>query len=259
MDHRIHAVTINEEITLLNDHDESTCYLVTGERRALLIDTANGWVDMKALCGELTCLPVTVVNTHGHGDHVYGNVFFGEAHLHPADFALHDQQFADPIVHGLMESEGLRPAKLTELTIGETFDLGGGHTLETVPLAGHTAGSVGLLDRKHRILFSGDGVIPHLWMQLKESLPIEALRNTLAALKREHGDEFDWLLTGHGRGLESADIMDNLITGCEQLLVNDHEGERSYHWFGGDCMIHPIDEDENHGIVYDDARLEDLL
>ncbi len=254
MDKRIRSVAINEAVTLLNDHDESTCYLVAGKTRALLIDTANGWVDMAALCRELTPLPVTVVNTHGHCDHIFGNVYFSEARLHPADFALHDEHFAFPEMRAAMKKHGLKPAKLVPLREGETFDLGG-LTLETVPLPGHTAGSVGLLDAKHRILFSGDGVIPHVWMQLPESLPIAALRDTLAALQREHGDRFDFLLTGHARGLEPAAIVDGLLAGCEQLLAGRRDGDRPYRWHGGECLAHRYDADENHCIVYDLNRL----
>ena len=254
MDPRMQCVSINDDITLLNDHNEATSYLVTGTERALLIDTANGWVDMQALCAELTDLPVTVVNTHGHIDHVLGNVYFAEAYLHPADVELHHHTFANPKVRELMEPAGLRPAKLLPLSIGQVFDLGGGHALQVVALPGHTAGSVGLLDRKYRILFSGDGVISHLWMQLPESLPMETLRETLRTLKREHGSEFDWLLTGHGRGLEPASRIDGLLAGCEQLIDGDPSGDRPYRWFMGECLIHPYDDDPDHGIVYDPDR-----
>jgi glyoxylase-like metal-dependent hydrolase (beta-lactamase superfamily II) len=154
MDERIRIVPINDEVTLLNDHNESTCYLVTGTRSALLIDTANGYVDLNAFCQKLTPLPVTVVNTHGHCDHIYGNLFFEQAYLHPADFELHDEHFAFPEIRKAIEETGLAPARLLPLAVGQVFDLGGGHALEVVPLYGHTAGSVGLLDRKYRLLFS---------------------------------------------------------------------------------------------------------
>ena len=255
MDERIQPVPINEEITLLNDHNESTCYLVTGTRRAVLVDTANGFVDLRAYCAQLTPLPVTVVNTHGHGDHVYGNLFFEEAHLHPADVAIHDAHFRFPNIARSMAQTGLRPARLVPLAAGEVFDLGGGHTLETVALAGHTPGSIGLLDRKHRILFSGDGVLAHLWMQLEESLPIAALRDMLRTLKAEHGREFDFLLTGHGRGLEPASLVDGLIRGCDTLLAGQRAQDRPYPCFLGERSAHPFDEDPNHCIVYDQNRL----
>lgn len=66
------------------------------------------------------------------------------------------------------------------------FDLDG-NKLEVVDLQGHTPGSIGLLDREARLLYSGDGLNPHLWMQLAHSLPISALRQMPLALKAQHG------------------------------------------------------------------------
>ncbi len=254
MDERIQVIPINAEVTLLNDHNEATCYLMTGTERALLIDTANGYVDLNALCRELTPLPVTVVNTHGHCDHIFGNLFFEQAYLHPADIALHDEHFCFPEILEAMRETGLKPAKLLPLAVGQMFDLGG-HSLEVIPLIGHTHGSIGLLDRKYRMLFSGDGVNPHIWMQLKESLPIAVLRDTLATLKAEHGSEFDYLLTGHCCKPEPASIVDGLLRGCEQLLRGEQENDRPYQWFRGVCIAHPYDGDEGHCIVYEESKL----
>ena len=84
---------IRPNVHLIDDAGESTCYLITGSEKALLVDTANGYEDLNEIVRSLTNLPVIVVNTHGHGDHIYGNVYFEEAWLHPADFALYDQFF----------------------------------------------------------------------------------------------------------------------------------------------------------------------
>ena len=79
MARRANIVRVNEDIILIDDAGDSTCYLVTGKEQALLIDTANGQENLMEIVGELTELPVTVVNTHGHIDHIFGNVFFKEA------------------------------------------------------------------------------------------------------------------------------------------------------------------------------------
>ena len=255
MRERYTLVPVNPDITLINDHDDATCYLVTGTERAVLIDTALGDVNLKRLCAEITNLPVTVLNTHGHGDHVIGNVYFSQAYLHPDDFALHDQCFRwEPAVQA-MEKYHVKPAELLPLAVGQTFDLGGGQTLETVALRGHTAGSVGFLDRKHRILFSGDGVIPHIWMQLPESTSIEVLRQTLLQLQAEHGADFDWLLTGHAKALEPAEMVDALLRGCDELLAGKRESDHEYHWFEGVCLQHPCDAGETRSIVFENRKL----
>ena len=54
----------------------ATMYLVCGTEKACLIDTAFGLGDLKEITEQLGHLPVTVVNTHGHSDHVLGNQRF---------------------------------------------------------------------------------------------------------------------------------------------------------------------------------------
>ena len=53
--------------------EEVISYLIVGEKRALLFDTGMGISDIKKVVEELTKLPVVVVNSHSHDDHVGGN------------------------------------------------------------------------------------------------------------------------------------------------------------------------------------------
>ena len=138
MARRANIIRVNEDIILIDDAGDSTCYLVMGEQRALLIDTANGQENLMEIVGELTELPVTVVNTHGHIDHIFGNVSFEEAWMHPADFKLHDEHFRLPEGEEL-KRRGLKPCRLMPLEEDAVFDLGG-IDLEVIPVPGHTAG-----------------------------------------------------------------------------------------------------------------------
>ena len=55
--------------------------VVVGKQRALLVDTGAGPEQAQRLLGmvrNLTDLPLVVVNTHAHFDHVYGNAFFAD-------------------------------------------------------------------------------------------------------------------------------------------------------------------------------------
>ena len=54
-----------------------------------------------------------------------------------------------------MERIGKRPT-IKPLYDGQTFDLGGGRVVTVYHIPGHTVGSCVFLDRKTRILFSGD-------------------------------------------------------------------------------------------------------
>ena len=63
-------------------------YLLAGSKGACLIDTGLGMTNMKRITDELTPLPVAVVNTHGHIDHISCNYQYDAAFLHPADEAV---------------------------------------------------------------------------------------------------------------------------------------------------------------------------
>ena len=47
-------------------------YLILGKERALLLDTGMGIGNIRAVAERLTKLPITVVNSHSHFDHVGG-------------------------------------------------------------------------------------------------------------------------------------------------------------------------------------------
>ena len=248
---RANIIQIRPNVYLIDDAGDSTCYLITGSEYALLVDSVNGYEDLKAITKTLTDLPVIVVNTHGHGDHIYGNVYFEEAWLHPADFALYDQFFG--YAKDIMEQNNLKPCPVKALEIGQIFDLGGVQ-LEVVDLSGHTAGSIGLLDKDARIIYTGDGLNTHLWMQLDHSLPISTMLETLRKLKAEHGQDFDYVAHGHTKVLRDKEILDWMIQGCEDILAGRTEQDMDYQYFGGVCRQHPISGTPGEVIVYNEGK-----
>ena len=248
---RANIIQIRPNVYLIDDAGDSTCYLITGSKCALLVDSVNGYEDLKAITKTLTDLPVIVVNTHGHGDHIYGNVYFEEAWLHPADFALYDQFFG--YAKDIMEQNNLKPCPVKALEIGQIFDLGGVQ-LEVVDLSGHTAGSIGLLDKDARIIYTGDGLNTHLWMQLDHSLPISTMLETFRKLKAEHGQDFDYVAHGHTKVLRDKEILDWMIQGCEDILAGRTEQDMDYQYFGGVCRQHPISGTPGEVIVYNEGK-----
>lgn len=51
-------------------YEETNSYLLLGTQRALLIDSGLGVADMRTITNQLTALPVTVVATHVHWNHI---------------------------------------------------------------------------------------------------------------------------------------------------------------------------------------------
>ena len=158
-------------IWLMDEGHEATGYLVIGSEKACVIDTMNGYNDLYRAVRKITDKPVTVVNTHGHPDHIFGNMYFEEAYIHPADAELarsftEHQGFVD-----FCRERGWTMPPFRDILPGDVISLGD-RTLEVFALPGHTAGGILLLLREDRILFTGDSVNHHLWMQLDGCLPL---------------------------------------------------------------------------------------
>ena len=82
----ISARPIAESVWQLTDPFENRAYVVAGRERALLVDAMAGFGDVVAQASELAGgLPVTVVLTHRHCDHVGGSFGAGEVLMSAAD------------------------------------------------------------------------------------------------------------------------------------------------------------------------------
>ena len=265
MQQRARFYPLGDGITLIDDAGESTCYVVEGPEKALIVDTLNGLEDLHALVRRVTDKPLVVFNTHGHCDHIYGNMFFDEAYLNRADWAIHDEFFADyenyvrsqpegeakRYALSLIESGKAKPCPLKDIQPGDTIDLGG-RVLEAILVAGHTPGSLCLLDRQSRTLFTGDALCHQLWMQLDHSTSIRTLLESLNGLDPWRG-EFDRMAMGHGIETTPASFIDLLKDCAEDLLRTGGKDDLPQAWFGGEGYRHMIDNE--HWIFYTKDKL----
>ncbi|MDE6625542.1 MAG: MBL fold metallo-hydrolase [Lachnospiraceae bacterium] len=228
---------INDHIWLMNDNNEATGYVVAGNQSAMVIDTMLGMVNVKEEAERLTDLPLICVNTHGHFDHIGGNWSFDKVYINFEDLSLAKETLAMPEIQATTRQFGFQYPEYLQIEDGQIFDLGG-LELQAYYLPGHTAGEIVLLDRADRILFSGDGVIEQIWMQLPESLPIRTQIQSMQRIQHLR-TEFDSILTGHSRCAEKAELFDALLEAAIDLDNGNTAGDVEYQWFGGTCMAHP--------------------
>ena len=66
--------------------EEIISYLIVGEKQSLLFDTGMGISDIRKVTSELTRLPIVVLNSHTHNDHVGGNWQFETIYGMDTDF-----------------------------------------------------------------------------------------------------------------------------------------------------------------------------
>ena len=118
------------------------------------------------------------------------------------------------------------------------MSLGGRH-LEVYELPGHTPGGIVLLLPEERILFTGDSVNHHLWMQLEGCSPMDEFVKSLDRIMFLE-ERADRILHGHGRDFDDISLMRCLRDGAEELARGHTEHDLPYRYFGGEARQHPF-------------------
>ena len=185
---KCNVTLLHDGIYLIDELGGTNCYLVVGTKKALLIDCGTGFADLLGTVRDITDLPLTVVATHGHVDHIGGAAPFPEIYVHKDDTAFLNRiqkslfmrkVFAlgagDARRQGVKLSDVKRPDYKTKLiAIDESWspDIGG-KEIRIKHTPGHTKGSIAIIDETDKVIFSGDNVCDALWMFLPGAVTIE--------------------------------------------------------------------------------------
>ncbi|MGC4193230.1 MAG: aminotransferase class I/II-fold pyridoxal phosphate-dependent enzyme [Thermomicrobiales bacterium] len=206
-------------------------YLIAGSERAILLDTGMGVANIRAVVETLTDLPVSVVNSHAHWDHIGGNHLFAEIAIHPAEAAdleggvpnaVLRPWFAPKYLTGPLpdrvtaETIAIPPSRATHLLAdGETIDLGG-RMLEVIHGPGHSPGGISLLDRVNGLLFSTDvAYAGALYVYARDDLPVyQRSLERLAAL----APDLRMVLPCHNECPMSPDLLPRMAAGVGEIV-----------------------------------------
>ena len=254
MSEKMKITKLSDTIYLLNDNDSGTAYVVLGRDRALVIDTANGYENFYDIVRGITELPLVLVNTHAHPDHVRGNVWFPKAYINFRDREQYYERFEGDHIPEAMR--GLKPCPIENIDDGDVIDLGD-KKIEIIAFPGHTAGGICLLSRDDRVLFTGDSVLARtLWMFMPTSTTLVRLCESLENLKR-YADAYDYLLTGHGIGFDSPELIDRIEKAAKTVIDATASRVGEYEAWGGThpCVYYKGENGMDAPLVYREDRI----
>ena len=200
--------------TWKNLSDGDYFYLVEGDNEALVIDSGYGCGNVREYLQTLTDKPVkNIANTHDHFDHTANNAYFDCAFMSAETKPLSTIPFKS--------FEGIdfpKDYKIQVINEGYIFDLGN-RDLEAFKIPDHAVGSLVFLDKKERILFSGD----ELGMPMGKSLngSVERFAGYMEKLI-VHRHEFDTICSGFG--ILNADLINKYLENVRYILAGN-EGE----------------------------------
>ncbi len=195
------------------------CFYIAGADRALLLDTGVAPENLFQLMMPLADLPLLVLNTHGDGDHTANNALFPSVYAHPAEEAV-------------LTAHGEVPYVIKPLTDGQIIELGG-VTLEVLHTPGHTPGSICLLDRANKVLYSGDTVSHGPVFLFGENRDPGAYGNSLRRLQALAAEgAFDTVYCCHNDCPVDAAVIDELLAALEGAQDGSIEGVAAELAFG---------------------------
>jgi|ERR1700722_13271819 glyoxylase-like metal-dependent hydrolase (beta-lactamase superfamily II) len=229
--------------------EEVISYLILGSDRALLFDTGMGISNIQTLVAGLTKLPVSVLNSHTHNDHVGDNWRFTDVYGMDTEFTRNNARGSkedaqaelapDEICGSLpagfdAKAYATKPFHITHwLHDGDRIDLGG-RALKVISTPGHTPDSIALLDEKDRLLFTGDTFYAGPIYLYRPETDLDAYVTSvkkLAALALH----LRLLLPAHNVPVASPSILPKVVSAMQQVR-------------GGE--VKPIAKDGKHEYIF---------
>ena len=219
---------------------ETISHLIVGDERVLLFDTGVGLMPLKPVVERITNLPVTVLNSHTHYDHVGGNWEFSSVLAIDSEYTranmagfdnerIGDDFYAEAFCKGAPEgvdisSFSTRPWQASRFVEdGETIDLGG-RELEVLHVPGHTPDAVALLDAENGLLFTGDSWYDaSLWLFVRET-NLDDYETSISRLADLEGD-VDFIFGAHNEARLDAGKLGALQGALLKLRSGDYTGE----------------------------------
>lgn len=238
--------------------EEVISYLIVGKTKSLLFDTGLGIGDIKRLVSEITPVEPLVINSHTHYDHIGGNYQFQEIYGMDNEFSQLNSKgspyeevkefVSADWIHGETpkgfdaQQYQIKPYKITKIFKDrDRIDLGD-RILEIIFIPGHTPDSICLLDRKNRLLFTGDTFYPApLYAHFPES-NFNQYAET-AKLLHKLQSEVDYVIPSHNETLLPSSYLEKLDLAFQSIqdgsakFKEQKDGVREYLFDGFSILV----------------------
>ena len=226
---------LSKKLYRITDISGVCCYLVIGEARACLIDTACGYGNLKEYVKSITEKPLFVILTHGHHDHMGAAALFDEVYINLEDmqvfksFGNLEKRLQEAKLYpetANFTKDDLVPTRtepMKNIQDGETFDLGG-ITIKMILVKGHTPGIMCPLLVEERTIIFGDACGVGVLLFDEYSSTVSEYRDSLLKLKK-YENKYDIIYRNHGTFVSSKGLLDNVIECCDLILEgkDDHQ------------------------------------
>lgn len=209
--------------------EETHCYLLCGTQKVVLIDTGLGVSDIRKAVESLTDLPIEVIITHAHWDHIGGHRMFGNIAVHKEEASWLSGEFPLPlqvVKNNLMckpcdfpkefcsdEYEIFHGIPQRILNDGDCIDLGN-RQLEVVHTPGHSPGHCCFYEPERKYLYSGDLIYKGC---LDAFYPTTNPIQFYESVKRIQTYQIDRIMPGHHQLDIENTIVDAIAAGFSQI------------------------------------------
>lgn len=230
--------------------EETHCYLLCGDKKALLIDTGLGVSNIRTVTDSLTKLPVTSVTTHVHWDHIGGHKYYDNIAVHEKESDWLSVRFPLPLktvkenltklfcdfppdfdINAYQIFQGIPQMLLHD---GACLNLGG-REIRVIHTPGHSPGHCCFYEPERRYLYSGDLIYIGCLDAFYPSAVPAQFRESIGKIKPL---KISRILPGHHRLSVPADIIGRIDEAFNSLsdsgILKQGSGLFSY----GDFQIH---------------------
>lgn len=230
--------------------EETHCYLLCGTNSAVLIDTGLGVSNIQSVARSLTRLPIAVITTHVHWDHIGGHRYFQDIAVHEAEKNYLTGGFPLPLAavkrellskpcsfprdFSIDRYEIFQGKPTRILCDGDHIDLGC-RKLEVIHTPGHSPGHCCFYEPERKYLFSGDLIYSgcldafypttdplKFWQSVRKILLLDIVR----------------IFPGHHTLLVPTDIISRIEAGFRQLANTGNLVQGKGVFDFGDFQIH---------------------